>query len=145
MARRLRFSIAQPITISGFLVAGVLLVCDMAALTSSPDYYITEPKAEAGKNHALSGAFYYAIFAAVYYFCLAFLMCITVYGANRGYYKKDFQLTSSQRTLMLQTMSFMAYLLLGALVFSKIEGWEYLNAVYWANVTLLTVSEDDTR
>jgi potassium channel subfamily K len=32
-----------------------------------------------------------------------------------------------------------AYLLLGALVYSHIEGWEYLNAVYWADVTLLTV------
>lgn len=40
---------------------------------------------------------------------------------------------------MLQTMMFIAYLLIGALVFAKVEGWEYLNAVYWADVTLLTV------
>lgn len=44
---------------------------------------------------------------------------------------------------MLQTMSFVAYLLLGALVFSKIEGWKYLDAVYWADVTLLTVGLGD--
>ena len=140
MARRVRFSVAQPITISGFLTAGVLLICDMAALTSSPTYRITDPKAEAPIHHALSSAFYYAIFAAVDYLLIGLLMCLTVYGANRGYYKKDFQLTPSQRTLMLQTMSFMTYLLLGALVFSKIEGWEFLDAVYWANVTLLTAS-----
>ncbi|KAG9740986.1 voltage-gated potassium channel, partial [Aureobasidium melanogenum] len=45
--------------------------------------------------------------------------------------------------LMLQTMSFFTYLLLGALVFSHIEKWEYLDAVYWADVTLLTVGLGD--
>lgn len=40
---------------------------------------------------------------------------------------------------MLQTISFMFYLLLGSLVYCKIEGWEFLDAVYWANFTLLTI------
>jgi potassium channel subfamily K len=40
-------------------------------------------------------------------------------------------------------MSFITYLLLGALVYSHIEGWEYLNAVYWADVTLLTIGLGD--
>ena len=70
-------------------------------------------------------------------------MCVTVYGAIKGHYEKRFQLTSSQRTLMLQTMSFMAYLLLGALVFNSIEGWGFLNAGYWADVTLLTIGFGD--
>ena len=143
MAKRVRFSIAQPITIAGFLLAGVLLICDMAALTASSTYRITEPKAEASATHALSSAFYYAIFAAAIYIIIGCLMCVTVYGANQGRYPKDFNLTPSQRTLMLQTMSFIAYLLLGALVFSKIEGWEFLDAVYWADVTLLTVGLGD--
>jgi len=40
---------------------------------------------------------------------------------------------------MLQTISFMVYLLLGALIYTKIEGWKFLDAVYWADFTLLTV------
>jgi potassium channel subfamily K len=36
-------------------------------------------------------------------------------------------------------VSFMFYILIGALVFSKVEGWNYLDAVYWADFTLLTV------
>lgn len=143
MARRLKFIIAQPITIAGFLLAGVLLIADMAALTSSPTYFITDLEQQPSSAHALSSAFYYAIFASALYIGIGLIMCITVYGANKGYYKKDFNLTPSQRTLMLQTMSFVAYLLLGALVYSKIEGWEYLNAVYWADVTLLTVGLGD--
>ena len=143
MARRLRFSIAQPITITGFLLAGILLIADMAAMTSKSHYGITNPALKPPARHALTQAFYYAIFAAINYMVIGLLMCLNVYGAIRGHYKRAFELTSSQRTLMLQTMSFIAYLLLGALVYSYIEGWEFLNAVYWANVTLLTVGLGD--
>ncbi|KJX96083.1 hypothetical protein TI39_contig838g00001 [Zymoseptoria brevis] len=144
MARRLAFSTAQPITITGFLLAGILLIADMAALTSSPSYYITTPREAIPEGaHALTMAFYFAIFAASIYMCIAFLMCLTVHGARRKHYPKDFNLTSAQRTLMLQTMAFIAYLLLGALVFSTIEGWRYLDGVYWAHTTLLTIGLGD--
>jgi len=139
MAQRVRFSVAQPITIAGFLLAGFLLIADLAALGGSPHYAITRPEAIPNERHSLTGAFYYAIFAAAIYVIIGGLLSITVYGASKGHYRKEFQLTGPQRTLMLQTMSFVAYLLLGALIYSHIEGWEYLNAVYWADVTLLTV------
>lgn len=139
MAQRVRFSVAQPITITGFLLGGVLLIVDLAVLSGSPNYAITRPEAIPHDRHAFTGAFYYAIFAAAIYIIIGGLMFMTVYGANTGHYRKRFELTGPQRTLMLQTMSFVTYLLLGALVYSHIEGWEYLNAVYWADVTLLTV------
>ncbi|KAK3114713.1 hypothetical protein LTR53_006724 [Teratosphaeriaceae sp. CCFEE 6253] len=142
MARRVKFSVAQPMTISGFLLAGILLIVDMVALTASPTYWLHGPNAP-GANHALTQAFYYAIFAAILYLVIGTLMCFTVYGAVKGHYEKDFRLTTSQRTLMLQTMLFIAYILLGALVFHKVEKWNYTTAVYWANVTLLTVGLGD--
>lgn len=70
-------------------------------------------------------------------------MVVTFWGAMKGYYPKDFQLTTSQRTLMLQTIMFLVYLLLGAFVFSSIEAWDFLDAVYWADVTLFTVGFGD--
>lgn len=70
-------------------------------------------------------------------------MATTFWGAWTGHFSKSFALTSSQRTLMLQTILFLTYLLVGALVFSKIEGWNYLDGVYWANVTLFTVGFGD--
>lgn len=70
-------------------------------------------------------------------------MVVTYHGAQAGHYDKDFQLTTSQRTLMLQTIMFLMYLLVGALIFSTIEGWQYLDAVYWADVTLFTVGFGD--
>lgn len=143
MAQRVRFSTAQPITIIGFVFAGILLIADLVTLSLKPHYAITRPEAIPDDRHALTGAFYYAIFAAAIYVMIGLLMLMTVYGAIKGHFKREFQLTGPQRTLMLQTMSFVAYLLLGALVFSHVEGWEYLNAVYWADVTLLTIGLGD--
>ncbi|KAF2741329.1 potassium channel-like protein [Polyplosphaeria fusca] len=133
MARRLSFAIAQPITIVGWYIASILLIV-LVALASSSMFRI-QPMEE----HALSQAYYYGIIAAGLYFIISSLMVVTVVGAYRGHYPKEFRLTPSQRTLMLQTISFITYLLLGALVYSTIEGWPFLDAVFWADFTLLTV------
>lgn len=44
---------------------------------------------------------------------------------------------------MLQTILFLIYLLGGAAVYARIEGWRYLDAVYWADLTLLTIGIGD--
>jgi potassium channel subfamily K len=127
MARRLSFAIAQPITILGWYLASALLIALVSVASTSA--FRIEPLDE----HALSQAYYYGIIAAALYFIISSLLVFTAYGAWKGHYAKDFQLTASQRTLMLQTIGFMVYLLLGALVFAKVEGWQFLDAVYWAD------------
>nr|XP_036587094.1 potassium channel [Colletotrichum truncatum]KAF6797825.1 potassium channel [Colletotrichum truncatum] len=136
MARRVRFSLAQPITIVGWYISAICLIALNATATGP---LVIEPREE----YINSQAFYYGMFAAILYFVTASLMVVTVYGAYTRHYAKDFQLTTAQRTLMLQTILFLLYLLLGALVFSTIEGWTYLDAVYWADVTLFTVGFGD--
>ena len=131
MARRLSFPISQPITIIGWYIASILLI----ALVATSAHTLKVP----GENRALTQAFYYAIIAAILYFLIASLMCVTVYGAYRGHYPKEFRLSPSQRTLMLQTISFMVYMVGGGAVYAKIEGWNFLDAVFFANYTLLTV------
>lgn len=136
MARRLRFAIAQPITIVGFWAASILLIGLLAK--AAHDFH-----APGVPNQALTQAYYYGIFAAGLYQIISYLMCITVWGAHQGYYRKEFKLTVAQRTLMLQTISFLVYQHLGALVYSKIEDWNFLDAVYWADFTLLTIGIGD--
>lgn len=144
MTRRLKFVIAQPITIVGFFLATALLLADIIAITASPTYQLpADHPAAPALHHALSPAFYYAIMAVVIYLLIALLNCWTVFGVYRGHFGRQFNLTAAQRTLMLQTMSFVTYLLLGALVFSHVEGWRFLDTVYWADVTLLTVGLGD--
>ncbi|KAK0743793.1 potassium channel [Schizothecium vesticola] len=136
MTRRLRFSIAQPITIVGWYISSICLIA-LTATAAGP--LVLQPEID----YIWSQAFYYAIYSAVLYFVVASLMATTFAGAQAGHYPKDFMLTASQRTLMLQTIMFLLYLLLGALVFCKIEKWNYLDAVYWAAVTLFTVGFGD--
>lgn len=133
MARRLSFAVAQPITILGWYLASAMLIA--LVIVASSDQFRLEPR----EIHALSQAYYYAIIAAALYFIIASLLVFTAYGAWKGHYSKNFQLSPSQRTLMLQTIGFMVYLLLGSLVFAKVEGWRFLDAVFWADFTLLTV------
>ena len=132
MARRLSFNIAQPITIIGWYVASFLLIGLVGAAT-------TDVELPDGVPQAHNQAFYYAIMAAALYFIIATLMMMTVWGAYRDHYPKEFELTTSQRTLMLQTIAYMVYLLGGAGVFCRVEQWAYLDAVYWADFTLLTI------
>jgi potassium channel subfamily K len=152
MARRLSFRVAQPITIWGFWIASILLISLIAVASNHTKFH--QPGV---KNQALSQAYYYATFAAGLYQIISYLvshtkgeyvkstdptsfkMMFTAYGALKGHYSKKFKLTIPQRTLMLHTICFLFYLLLGALVYSKIEGWKFLDAVYWADFTLLTI------
>lgn len=61
-----------------------------------------------------------------------------IFKFSRGY-----KLTMSQRSLMLQTLLFLGYLLAAGAVYSNIEDWEYLDAVYYVNVTLFTIGFGD--
>jgi len=154
MARRLSFKTAQPITTWGFWIASVLLIA-LVAVASSHQLF-REPGV---RDQALTQAYYYAVFAAGLYQIISYMvgeinkllgqaadttkMMFTIYGAIKGHYSKEFKLTIPQRTLMLQTICLLGYLLLGALVYSKIEGWKFLDAVYWADFTLLTIGIGD--
>lgn len=136
MARRLSFSVAQPITIVGWYLSSFLLIALVGVIS-----HLIDTPANAGRE--LTQAYYYALIAAIVYFLISSLMVVTVYGAYQGHYSREFSLTTSQRTLMLQTISFMVYLLAGSAVFAHVENWRYLDALYWADFTLLTIGIGD--
>ncbi|KAJ5220148.1 hypothetical protein N7468_009352 [Penicillium chermesinum] len=132
MARRIRFSVAQPIIILGWYISSALLVgilIPFGVLMYRPE----------NAGHIYTQAYFYGTFAAGLYFILASLLTVTAYGAYKGHYSRRFSLTNSQRTLMLQTIIFCIYLLGGAAVYAKVEGWRFLDAVYYADYTLLTI------
>lgn len=149
MAKEVRFQIAQPITIIGWYVKSSLsrlcayfgfryissfTLIALCATTAGP-LESDDPSIQ----YTLSQAFYYATFSAGLYFIVASLLVVTYYGAYAGHYDMRFDLTTSQRTLMLQTITFLVYLLSGAAVYARVEGWNYADAIYFADYTLLTV------
>lgn len=132
MARRVRFSLAQPIIVIGWFVSSALLIAILIP------FGVLMYKPENSKA-VYTQAYFYGTFAAGMYFIIACLSTVTAYGAHRGHYSRDYKLSNSQRTLMLQTIIFVIYLVAGAAVYAKIEGWRFLDAVYWADYTLLTI------
>ncbi|KAJ4485235.1 tandem pore domain K+ channel [Lentinula aciculospora] len=134
-AHRIRYIIAQPLTISLWYSASILLIVPLALTPSiSPPSDVSQ--------HALSQSYYYALLSAILYVILATLLLLHLVFSLPPFsaYPASFAtLTIPQRTLMLQTISFTLYLALGAGIFSALEGWEYCDGVYWADYTLLTI------
>ncbi|KAF5703614.1 Outward-rectifier potassium channel TOK1 [Fusarium mundagurra] len=138
MARRIRFGLALPITIVGWYTSSICRIA-LCAIVARP----FKDKGISDQDIIWSQSFYYGMFAAILYFADASLLTITFWGACTHRYHKDLLLTMSQRTLMLQSILLLIYLLLGAFIFSEIESWSYLDAVYWTVVTLFTVGFGD--
>ncbi|KAI1488367.1 hypothetical protein F5X96DRAFT_680541 [Biscogniauxia mediterranea] len=62
---------------------------------------------------------------------------------SQGFWHANFALDDDQRTLILQTMMFFIWLAGGAAVFSRLEGWSFANALYYCDVSVLTIGYGD--
>jgi len=77
------------------------------------------------------------------------VLMVNMLGYFLGHYPENFQLSDSQRTLILQSMAFFVWLAGGAAVFVKIEekagedDWSFPDALYFCDVTILTVGFGD--
>ena len=71
------------------------------------------------------------------------LLMVNMLGYFLGHYPQHFDLTEEQRNLILQTMMFFLWLAGGAGVFSKVCGWSYVDALYFCDVTILTIGFGD--
>jgi potassium channel subfamily K len=87
-------------------------------------------------GEAYSQGFWYAVIAAVIYFVSCCTLIINMLGYFLGHYHQDFELNDHQRTLIIQTMLFFAWLAGGGAIFSKIESldnqgttWEFVDGV----------------
>ena len=90
-----------------------------------------------------SQAFWHAIIAAVLYLISSMILMVNMMGYFLGHYPQHFELTDEQRNLILQTMMFFVWLAGGAGVFCSIAGWSYSDALYFADVTILTIGFGD--
>lgn len=68
---------------------------------------------------------------------------VNMLGYILGHYPQHFELSDEQRNLILQTMMFFIWLAGGGGVFSKVCGWSYVDALYFCDVTILTVGFGD--
>jgi potassium channel subfamily K len=128
--------VGHSIVIIGWYIASFLLITTTAVLSTYSQF-------RSPHNIPFSEAFYYACFAGGLYFIVSCLMLVSVYAARSGYYCEESKRVRCETALGYQTICFKVYLLCGALLFSKIEKWNYLDAVYWADCTILTIGLGD--
>ncbi|KAJ7123821.1 hypothetical protein C8R43DRAFT_1135873 [Mycena crocata] len=130
----LRYSIAQSLTIGLWYFSALLLIIPLGLTHTALAIPGSAP-------YELSQAYYYAIISSAIYIVLPTLLAANAMGAYIFHaYPPSFNaLTIPQRTLMLQTMVYVFYLAAGAGVFAGVEGWNYLDGVYFANYSLLTI------
>ncbi|KAH0566265.1 hypothetical protein GP486_000340 [Trichoglossum hirsutum] len=95
---------------------------------------------------AATQAYYYAIFASVIYFAVSSILVLAQYKAlrtNRGDSGQNGKERLGRHKLMMGTIFFLLYVIAGAAVFAHIERWYYLDGIYWADSTLLTIGFGD--
>ncbi|KAJ7051018.1 hypothetical protein C8F01DRAFT_673548 [Mycena amicta] len=130
-----RYSLAQPFTIVLWYLSSILLIIPLGMTTTTLSMPASDPAYE------MTQAYYCVIISATIYMILPTLLALNAMGAYIFHaYPASFDpLTIPQRTLMLQTTVWVLYMAAGAGVFSRLEGWTYLDGVYWADYTLLTI------
>ncbi len=90
-----------------------------------------------------SQGFWHAVLASVLYMIGAVSLMVNMLGYFLGKYPQHFELDDSQRTLIIQTMLFFFWLAAGAGIFSRLCGFSYADALYFCDVTVLTIGFGD--
>lgn len=132
--RRIRYIVALPATIILFYVASGILI----GITASMNIYVPP-----GPDQVYSQGFWYAVIAASLYVFNSMALMVNMVGYFLGHYPQHFTLTDEQRNLILQTMMFFLWLGGGAGVFASVCDWTFPDALYFCDVTILTVGFGD--
>ncbi|KAF2135634.1 uncharacterized protein K452DRAFT_172149 [Aplosporella prunicola CBS 121167] len=139
--QRIRYLISLPATIVLWYIATGMLT----AITICMEIY----KPPKQPLEVYTQGYWYAVMAATLYFVCSMLLMINMVGFWRGFYPETFTLTEPQRMLIVQTMLFFLWLAGGGAIFSHLEtsdgqeGWSFVNALYFCDVTILTVGYGD--
>ncbi|KAJ5246622.1 hypothetical protein N7468_001605 [Penicillium chermesinum] len=130
-----RYIIALPVTIILWFLAPAILCAATASL------HIYAPPV--GPDDVYSQAYWSAVIAAALYFLLGVLLMINMLGYFLGRYPQHFSLTDDQRTLILQMTALVAWLLIGAAIFQRVLGISFADALYFCDITVLTLGFGD--
>ncbi|KAF2772410.1 voltage-gated potassium channel [Teratosphaeria nubilosa] len=136
MTNRLPFNVAMPLNIAGWFLSGMI---DVGLVIAAP---LAAPLPD-DTLATWSQAFYYCAFSGALYVLLSIMLSVTAGFIWIAKVDSKFKLTLAQRSLMLQTIFLLSYMLLGGLVYSKIEDWIYLDAVYFTTITIFTIGFGD--
>ncbi|KAH6674757.1 potassium channel-like protein [Halenospora varia] len=127
----LPFTLAQTAATIGCFLTSLILIATVI--------YAALERRHGSTNFGFTQAYYYAVEAAGLYFLVSLNIAFLLYGAKRKYYQKELSIGKTERKLLLQQVLMMTYLLIGAVIFAQIENWLFLDGVFWADFTILTI------
>ena len=96
-----------------------------------------------GPGQIYSQGYWHAVIASCLYMFCSMILMINMLGYFLGHYPQHFFLTDEQRNLILQTIMFFVWLAGGAAVFARTNDMTYPDAVYFCDVTILTIGFGD--
>jgi potassium channel subfamily K len=134
-AKRVRYIVALPVTILLWLAASILLTTALAEM----NLHASPMRPE----QTYSQGYFYGIISAVLYLFSCLILMANMIGCFMGKYHSDFIITDSQRTLLLQTRLFFFWMAGGAAIFARVNGWSYVDSLYFCDVSILTVGFGD--
>ena len=126
MTNRIRYNISAPVNIAGWYISGIVDIALVAAAAQN----LPLPE-EDGATY--SQAFYYAALSGAIYLILGMMLTMTAYKIYVGGYSDQYKLSDPQRSLMLQTILFLTFVLVSGTVFASVEGWSYLDSTYFVS------------
>lgn len=104
---------------------------------------MNELEAPIHPNQIYSQGYWHAVIAAVLYFFQSSILMINLLGYILGHYPQNFALKDDERTLILQTMLMSIWLAVGGAVFHATMDIPFTDALYFSDVTVLTVGFGD--
>ena len=96
-----------------------------------------------GPNQIYSQGYWHAVIASCLYMFCSMILMVNMLGYFLGHYPQHFTLTDEQRNLILQSIMFFIWLAGGAEIFVQTNDMNYPDAVYFCDVTILTLGFGD--
>ncbi|KAF2185318.1 hypothetical protein K469DRAFT_750461 [Zopfia rhizophila CBS 207.26] len=118
---------------TGLLIQSSILISLLIATRSST------PSPKISGNYHFAQAYYYAIISAALSFTTLICVASNGLGLINKYYSKQQKVGSTQANLFRQSIALTVYLLIGAAIYARAENWPFLDALFWADFTLLTI------
>lgn len=133
-AKKIPYNASQAVSIGGFYTASALLL----GLFISTKYIYFD-----NTNYERSQGFWNGVMTCILYFLSATLLLFNEIGHLRGYYNDSFNLTTRQRSIMVQNVALITWIGAGGAVFCRLIDTHFSDGVYWAVVTITTCGLGD--
>ncbi|OGM49890.1 putative potassium channel [Aspergillus bombycis] len=121
------------VTIFGWLTAGALLF-SLVGVTIQR-HPIVQPR----ESPRYTQSYFYGIIAGGLYMFIAVLLSAYTATARSASLSRQDRRTVEYTSIILRTITFITFLTGGAGVYSAVEGWSFMDALYFTDYTVLTI------